>query len=54
MGTPFDDDGISVISIIVKGELDDINALTGKLGNLEGVTVKTAISNTLNTQGGDK
>jgi putative iron-only hydrogenase system regulator len=50
MGTPFDDDAISVISIIVKGELDDINSLTGKLGNLEGVTVKTAISNTLGEQ----
>jgi putative iron-only hydrogenase system regulator len=47
MGTPFDEDGLSVVSIIVKGELDDINALTGKLGNIEYVTVKTAISNTL-------
>jgi putative iron-only hydrogenase system regulator len=50
MGTPCDEDGISVISIILKGELDDINALTGKLGNLEHVTVKTAISNDLKTK----
>lgn len=43
MGIPFEE-GISVISITVIGELDEINSLTGKLGNVEGVLVKTAIS----------
>ncbi|MEG0295137.1 MAG: iron-only hydrogenase system regulator [Clostridium sp.] len=43
MGIPFED-GISVISITVTGELNDINALTGKLGNISGVIVKTAIA----------
>ncbi|GAB6167827.1 iron-only hydrogenase system regulator [Clostridium carnis] len=43
MGIPFEE-GISVISITVTGELNDINSLTGKLGNIEGVTVKTAIA----------
>lgn len=43
MGIPFEE-GISVISITVIGELDEINSLTGKLGNVEGVMVKTAIS----------
>lgn len=42
MGIPFEE-GISVISITLTGELDDINSLTGKLGNISGVTVKTAI-----------
>lgn len=42
MGIPFEE-GISVISIIVTGELNEINSLTGKLGNINGVTVKTAI-----------
>lgn len=42
MGVPLED-GISVISVIVRGEIDMINSLTGKLGNIEGVTVKTAI-----------
>ncbi|GHU41608.1 iron-only hydrogenase system regulator [Clostridia bacterium] len=44
MGIPLEDEGMSVISIILKGELDDINSLTGKIGRLPGVTVKTAIS----------
>lgn len=43
MGIPFED-GISVISITVTGELNDINSLTGKLGNISGVIVKTAIA----------
>lgn len=43
MGIPFEE-GISVISITLVGELNDINSLTGKLGNIEGVTVKTAIA----------
>ena len=42
MGIPLEDD-TSVISIVVVGSLNEINSLTGKLGNIEGVTVKTAI-----------
>ncbi|WP_461206722.1 TM1266 family iron-only hydrogenase system putative regulator [Clostridium sp. DL1XJH146] len=44
MGIPFEDEGVSVISIIVTGTMDEINSLTGKLGNINGVTVKTSIS----------
>ncbi len=44
MGIPFLDMHISVVSITVCGDMDSINELTGKLGNLQGVTVKTAIS----------
>lgn len=43
MGIPFEE-GISVVSITVTGEVDEINSLTGKLGNIKGVTVKTAIA----------
>ncbi|MFD3158544.1 TM1266 family iron-only hydrogenase system putative regulator [Haloimpatiens sp. FM7330] len=43
MGIPFEE-GISVISITVIGELNDINSLTGKLGNIPHVLVKTSIS----------
>lgn len=43
MGIPLEN-GISVVSITLAGEMDQINSLTGKLGNIEGVTVKTAIS----------
>lgn len=43
MGIPFEE-GISVVTITVTGELNEINTLTGKLGNIDGVTVKTAIA----------
>jgi putative iron-only hydrogenase system regulator len=45
MGIPFEE-GISVIALTLTGDLDDINSLTGKIGNINGVTVKTAISKT--------
>lgn len=44
MGIPFDAEGISVISITVLGTLNEINGLTGKLGNIPFVSVKTSIS----------
>ena len=44
MGIPFEEAGASVISITVLGEVDEINALTGKLGKIKNITVKTAIS----------
>lgn len=44
MGIPFEKEGLAAICIIVVGELDDINSLTGKLGNIEHVLVKTSIS----------
>lgn len=49
MGIPFDDADMAVISITVEGELDEINTLTGKLGNLPHVKAKTAISNAIDT-----
>jgi putative iron-only hydrogenase system regulator len=48
MGIPFDAEDIAVISITVQGELDEINALTGKLGRISGVTVKTTVSSEKN------
>ncbi|MDR0878219.1 MAG: iron-only hydrogenase system regulator [Treponema sp.] len=47
MGIPFDTDDVAVISLTLRGDIDQINAFTGKLGNLAGVTVKTAISGEL-------
>jgi len=44
MGIPFHKDDISIISIVVIGTLDEINSLTGKLGNLNNCVVKTSIS----------
>ncbi|AZO94668.1 TM1266 family iron-only hydrogenase system putative regulator [Halocella sp. SP3-1] len=44
LGLPLSDKGVAAISIIVIGSIDNINSLTGKLGNIEGVNVKTSIS----------
>jgi putative iron-only hydrogenase system regulator len=44
MGIPFPEEDMAVIAITVVGDLDEINALTGRLGNLPGVAVKTAVS----------
>ncbi len=44
MGIPFDHGGLALISLTVVAELDRINGFTGKLGKLEGVTVKAAIA----------
>lgn len=45
MGVPYKEKGISVISIIVDGSNDDIGALTGKLGNINGIKAKVALTN---------
>lgn len=44
MGIPYRERNVSVIALIVEGTTDEIGALTGKLGNLQGVTVKSALT----------
>ena len=44
MGIPHRDENISTISLIVKGENEKISALTGKLGRLPNVNVKSALN----------
>ncbi|MBB6215821.1 putative iron-only hydrogenase system regulator [Anaerosolibacter carboniphilus] len=44
MGIPYKEKHVNVISIIVDGTTDDIGGLTGKLGRLRGVTVKSALT----------
>jgi len=44
MGVPYKEKGINVISIIVDGTNDEIGALTGKLGKINGLSVKSALS----------
>lgn len=44
MGLPMPEYGTAVITIVLAGELDDINSLTGRLGALRDVQVKTSIS----------
>lgn len=44
MGLPMPEHSVTVISITLLGELDEINNLTGKVGKLAGVQVKTSVS----------
>ncbi|HHY05694.1 MAG TPA: CopG family transcriptional regulator [Clostridia bacterium] len=44
MGVPYQEKHVNVISIIVDGTTDEIGALSGKLGNLNGVTAKTVLA----------
>ncbi len=44
MGIPYKERGVNVISIIVDGTTDEIGALTGKLGKIKGLSVKSALS----------
>lgn len=45
MGIPYKERHISIISIALDAPQDTISALAGKLGNLPGVSCKTAYSN---------
>ncbi|WP_435787814.1 TM1266 family iron-only hydrogenase system putative regulator [Clostridium sp.] len=47
IGVPYKDRGIFVISIIVDGTMDEISAMTGRIGKISGVNVKSAINRTL-------
>lgn len=44
MGLPMPEYEAAVITIVLAGELDDINSLTGKIGALRDVQVKTSVS----------
>lgn len=48
MGIPYRERDVSVIALIVEGSTDEIGALTGKLGSLKGVTVKSALTSKKN------
>ncbi|MBI9100378.1 MAG: iron-only hydrogenase system regulator [Spirochaetaceae bacterium] len=43
-GLPFSDKNINIISLIVEGSTDQIGALTGKLGRLPGLKVKSMLT----------
>ncbi len=44
MGVPMPDENISVVSLIVKGEMDRMNHLSGLLGKMPAVNVKISYS----------
>ncbi len=43
-GVPYRDRGLSVISVIVDGTTDEIGALSGKLGSIPNVTVRSMMA----------
>jgi putative iron-only hydrogenase system regulator len=45
MGVPYRTRGVHIISVAVDAPMDEISALAGRIGNLEGVSCKTAYSN---------
>ena len=45
MGIPYRKRGVSIVSIAIDAPQDIISALSGKIGKLQGVSVKTAYSN---------
>ena len=45
MGIPYRKRGVSIVSIAIDAPQDVISALSGKIGKLQGVSVKTAYSN---------
>jgi len=44
MGIPYREKGVSVIALIVDGTTDEISAMTGKLGKVKSVSVKSAMT----------
>ncbi len=44
MGLPYKEKNCSVITLIVDATTDEVGALTGRLGEVEGVKVKSALS----------
>ena len=44
MGIPYRQKGVNIISIALDAPQDTISAMSGKIGNLPGVSVKTAYS----------
>ncbi len=51
MGIPYKDRNLSIMAIIVDGTTDEIGAMTGKLGRLKSVTVKSMLADANNPGG---
>ena len=50
MGIPYRARNINIVSIAIDASQDVISALSGKIGNLDGISVKTAYSNVQNDE----
>jgi len=45
MGIPYREKDVRIISVVLDAPIDTINALTGKIGNINGISAKTVYSN---------
>jgi putative iron-only hydrogenase system regulator len=45
MGLPYREKGIHIVSVAIDAPQDKISALAGKVGKIDGISVKTAYSN---------
>ena len=50
MGIPYRQKGVNIISIAMDAPQDTISAMSGKIGNLPGVSVKTAYSTVISEE----
>lgn len=50
MGIPYKQKRINIISIAIDAPQDTISALSGKIGKLDGVSVKTAFSSVISNE----
>ncbi len=53
IGVPKPEEHVGLIALIIDGDTDEIGAFTGKLGNLPGVTVKSALTTKKTSDKGD-
>lgn len=50
MGLPYREKNINIVSIAIDAPQDEISALSGKIGKIQGVSVKTAFSNVITNE----
>ncbi len=50
MGIPYRKKNVNIVSIAVDAPQDIISALSGKIGKIEGISVKTAYSNVITNE----
>ena len=50
MGIPYSKKNINIISVAIDAPQDTISALSGKIGKIDGISVKTAYSNVISNE----
>ena len=48
MGVPYKEKNINIVSVAIDAPQDVVAALSGKIGNLRGISVKTVYSHVVN------